>query len=156
MFDSDGNLPANFDINLIPSNVFLSPDTLSVDFTILSSGATEITPSTTSDSFSSEGYIMMTPGSSIPGCESTESCFLPYVYHVPLGTNVIWVNDDDAVHSATSGVLSGHPSELGELFDSGLMLPGSEYSAVIICCLIWLLRPILVLKKFWYFFHMVG
>ena len=65
-------------------------------------------------------------GSSVPGCEETNECFIPHVITVTVGSNVIWTNSDNAAHTVTSGVLSeGGPDGL---FDSGLFSPGAEFS----------------------------
>ena len=43
------------------------------------------------------------PGSSTPGCEDTNNCFIPSVATVDLGAVVTWENTDTAAHTATAG-----------------------------------------------------
>ena len=65
-------------------------------------------------------------GSSVPGCEETNDCFIPHTVTVSAGGEVIWTNSDNAAHTVTSGVLSeGGPDGV---FDSGLFSPGAEFS----------------------------
>ena len=65
------------------------------------------------------------PGSSTPGCENTNSCFIPNVLNIQVGDSVIWTNDDTTVHTITSGTSSGGTDGA---FDSSLIQPGSSYS----------------------------
>ena len=65
-------------------------------------------------------------GSSVPGCEETNECFIPYTVTVDVGGEVIWSNSDLAAHTVTSGVLTdGGPDGV---FDSGLLSPGVDFS----------------------------
>ena len=49
-----------------------------------------------------EVIIENAPGSSsTPGCEDTNSCFIPNPVTVDLGTIVTWSNTDTAAHTAT-------------------------------------------------------
>ena len=65
------------------------------------------------------------PGSSTPGCENTNSCFIPNVLNIQVGDSVIWTNDDTTVHTITSGTSSGGTDGA---FDSDLIQPGNSYS----------------------------
>jgi plastocyanin len=65
------------------------------------------------------------PGSSTPGCENTNSCFIPSVLNIQVGDSVIWTNDDTTVHTITSGTSSGGTDGA---FDSSLVQPGSSYT----------------------------
>ena len=65
------------------------------------------------------------PGSSTPGCENTNSCFIPSVLNIQVGDSVIWTNDDTTVHTITSGTPSGGTDGA---FDSDLIQPGNSYS----------------------------
>ena len=65
-------------------------------------------------------------GSSVPGCEETDECFIPYTVTIDVGGEVKWSNIDVAAHTVTSGVLAdGGPDGI---FDSGLFVPGAEFS----------------------------
>jgi predicted secreted protein with PEFG-CTERM motif len=66
------------------------------------------------------------PGSSVPGCEQTaDGCFIPSMVTIDIGGEVIWENNDTAAHTVTSGTPSG---EVGAVFDSSLIAPGSTFS----------------------------
>ena len=41
------------------------------------------------------------PGSSVPGCEETNECFIPYEVTIDVGGEVTWSNDDTAAHTVT-------------------------------------------------------
>ena len=62
---------------------------------------------------------------SIPGCEATNECFIPSDVTVDKGGEIIWTNDDTAVHTVTSGSAS---NGVDGLFDSSLITPGAEFS----------------------------
>lgn len=65
-------------------------------------------------------------GTSVPGCEETDECFIPRVVVVEVGGTVVWINEDAAAHTITSGVLAdGGPDGV---FDSGLFAPGTKFS----------------------------
>jgi len=59
-------------------------------------------------------------GSSVPGCEETNECFIPADISVAVGETVTWINDDTAAHTVTSGTAASPSEEVGALFDSGL------------------------------------
>ncbi len=64
-------------------------------------------------------------GTSVPGCEETNECFLPYMVTVDVGGEVTWSNDDTAAHTVTAGSAGQGPS--GE-FDSSLFMAGTTFS----------------------------
>jgi len=64
-------------------------------------------------------------GTSVPGCEETDTCFLPYMVTVDVGGEVTWSNDDTAAHTVTAGSAADGPS--GE-FDSSLFMAGATFS----------------------------
>ena len=73
----------------------------------------------------SESYdIIMTNKSSRPGCEKTNSCYVPHEFTISVGDSVTWKNDDVAFHSVTSGFYDS-PTEL---FDSGHLDPSETFS----------------------------
>jgi len=69
--------------------------------------------------------ITNAPGSSTPGCEETNSCFLPSTATVDVGAIVTWDNTDTAAHTATGGSATEGPSGV---FDSSLIMAGSSFS----------------------------
>ncbi|MDH3203297.1 MAG: plastocyanin/azurin family copper-binding protein [Nitrosopumilus sp.] len=69
--------------------------------------------------------IRIPTGTSIPGCETNFTCFLPYDLQVYRESTVVWSNDDSAAHTVTAGSASDGPS--GE-FDSSLFMSGTTYS----------------------------
>ncbi|RDJ32753.1 MAG: hypothetical protein DWQ18_07770 [Crenarchaeota archaeon] len=68
--------------------------------------------------------IVMTNKSSRPGCEKTNSCYVPHEFTISAGESVTWKNDDVAFHSVTSGFYDS-PTEL---FDSGHLDPSETFS----------------------------
>ena len=68
--------------------------------------------------------VFISYGSSSPGCEESNSCYLPNAVSVTVDSTVTWVNDDDTIHTVTSGTAADGPSGL---FDSGLINPGGSF-----------------------------
>ena len=64
-------------------------------------------------------------GTSVPGCEETNECFVPYEVTVDAGGVVTWSNDDSAAHTVTGGTPGGGPSGV---FDSSLFMAGTTFS----------------------------
>ena len=65
-------------------------------------------------------------GSSVPGCEETDECFIPSVVTVDVGGEVAWINEDVAAHTITSGILAdGGPDGV---FDSGLFVSETTFA----------------------------
>lgn len=71
--------------------------------------------------------VVIPMGSSVPGCEETNECYLPFSLAVDLHSEVTWLNNDNAAHTVTSGDTTV-PNSVGLLFDSGLFLQGSTFS----------------------------
>ena len=64
-------------------------------------------------------------GSATPGCEETNSCFIPNPVTIAVGETVTWKNTDNAAHTATSG----HPADGPDgIWDSSLMMVNGSYS----------------------------
>jgi predicted secreted protein with PEFG-CTERM motif len=73
-----------------------------------------------------EVTITNAPGSSTPGCEETNTCFIPNPVTVEIGTIVTWSNTDTAAHTASSGTAAG--GDMGEVWNSSLIMTGGSYS----------------------------
>ena len=65
------------------------------------------------------------PGSSTPGCEDTDNCFVPSTVVITAGGTVTWENTATAAHTASSGTAAGGPDGV---FDSSLIMAGGSYS----------------------------
>ncbi len=64
-------------------------------------------------------------GSSTPGCEETNECYIPSEITVDIGGEVMWSNEDSASHTVTSGTPKDGPDGT---IDSGLILSGQTFS----------------------------
>jgi plastocyanin len=70
-------------------------------------------------------HIISVPqGSGAPGCEDTNSCYIPYSLEIRVGDTVSWSNDDSAAHTVTSGNISDGADGV---FDSSLFMAGSTF-----------------------------
>ena len=72
----------------------------------------------------SEAHVSAPAGSSVPGCEDTDECFIPSAVTIDVGGVVHWSNDDTAAHTVTSGNAADGPD--GE-FDSSLFMAGAAF-----------------------------
>jgi len=82
-----------------------------------------ITPSAFADH--SKVDINMAAGSSVPGCEEKNMCYMPYNAALDPGGEAMWHNIDDMAHTVSSGT----PAEgLDDIFDSGLVPAGGMFS----------------------------
>ena len=76
----------------------------------------------------STATVLNKEGSSVPGCEVTNDCFIPSTVTIDIGGEVVWKNVDTAAHTVTSGILAeGGPDGV---FDSGLFVPDTEFSHI--------------------------
>jgi len=64
-------------------------------------------------------------GTSVPGCEETDECWIPSTVTIDVGGEVTWSNDDTAAHTVTSGSAVDGPD--GN-FDSSLFVAGNTFS----------------------------
>ena len=64
-------------------------------------------------------------GTSTPGCESDNSCYLPADITINAGDTVEWDNIDTAAHTVTSGSPANGPSGV---FDSSLLMGSASYA----------------------------
>jgi len=82
-----------------------------------------ITPSAFADH--SKVDINMVVGSSTPGCETNNMCYMPYNAALDVGGEAMWHNVDTAAHTVSSGT----PAEgLDDVFDSSLVAAGGMFS----------------------------
>ncbi len=68
--------------------------------------------------------VSMPSGTSVPGCEETNTCFIPSSVTINVGDTVSWSNDDTAAHTVTSGSPAAGPD--GN-FDSSLLMVGKTF-----------------------------
>ena len=68
--------------------------------------------------------VSMPAGTSVPGCEETNACFIPATVSISSGSTVVWDNDDTAAHTVTSGGPTGGPDGV---FDSSLVMGGASF-----------------------------
>ena len=68
--------------------------------------------------------VSIPQGSGVAGCEVNNECFLPHDITIPIGTTVIWNNDDTAAHTVTSGIFA---DGFDGMFDSRMFTSGSAY-----------------------------
>jgi plastocyanin len=69
--------------------------------------------------------VDMPAGTSTPGCENNNSCFIPADITINAGDTVNWVNVDTAAHTVTGGNPSDGPSGV---FDSSLVMGSASYA----------------------------
>jgi len=69
--------------------------------------------------------VSLPSGSSVPGCEETQECYIPYRVTINPGDKVVWSNDDTAAHTVTSGTAVDGPDGL---FDSSLFMAATTFS----------------------------
>ena len=72
--------------------------------------------------------VTNSPGSSTPGCENTDNCFIPSTVVITAGGTVTWENTDNAAHTTTSGSPSDGPDDV---WDSSLMMVNGSYSVTL-------------------------
>jgi len=69
--------------------------------------------------------INMVVGSSTPGCETNNMCYMPYNAALDIGGEAMWHNVDTMAHTVSSGT----PAEgLDDVFDSSLVAAGGMFS----------------------------
>ena len=87
-----------------------------------------VEPSTPTMEEPSEGpvtvEVSMPAGTSVPGCEETDECFIPSTVSINAGDTVVWLNDDTAAHTVTSGSAADGPDGV---FDSSLVMSGDTF-----------------------------
>ena len=71
-----------------------------------------------------EPDVIMPTKVSRPGCEETDSCYVPPIITIKQGEQVTWLNEDVAFHSVTSGLYDS-PTDM---FDSGHLDPQEKFT----------------------------
>ena len=69
--------------------------------------------------------INMAVGSSVPGCETNNMCYMPYNAALDPGGEATWHNIDTAAHTVSSGTAAEGPDGI---FDSSLVAPEGMFS----------------------------
>ena len=69
--------------------------------------------------------VDMPAGTSVPGCEETNECYIPANITINAGDTVEFVNSDTAAHTVTGGSPADGPSGV---FDSSLVMGSASYS----------------------------
>ena len=80
---------------------------------------------TSSETLDSSAEIMIASGSSVPGCEDTNSCYIPFRFDAGVGSTITWQNMDSDAHTVTSGTPSRGPNGI---FDSSMISAGDFFS----------------------------
>lgn len=65
------------------------------------------------------------------GLKILDNYYQPMVITVPVGSKIIWKNDDVSPHTATSLSNGSNPSGNGKIFDTGIIPPGSSKSVTV-------------------------
>ena len=81
--------------------------------------ASEVTP----EIIASVVKVSIPQNSSSPGCETTNECYLPYQIQINAGDTLVWINNDVAAHTVTSG----NPSEANDIFNSEMLMPNKTF-----------------------------
>lgn len=68
--------------------------------------------------------VTVPAGTSVPGCEETNECYLPPSVSINKGDTVSWDNVDTAAHTVTSGTPADGPDGT---FDSSLLMGGKTF-----------------------------
>ncbi|MXY60612.1 MAG: BspA family leucine-rich repeat surface protein [Cenarchaeum sp. SB0665_bin_23] len=76
---------------------------------IIATLAAVVLMTTSTVAFAEQFEVINTEGSSVPGCQVTNSCFIPHTLTISVGDEVIWKNADVATHTVTSGTQRGGP-----------------------------------------------
>jgi predicted secreted protein with PEFG-CTERM motif len=77
------------------------------------------------NAFGETASVSVPQGTSVPGCETTNECFIPSEVTINAGDEVTWSNDDSAAHTVTSGSAADGPSGV---FDSSLFMAAAIFS----------------------------
>jgi len=70
-------------------------------------------------------HVELPVGTSVPGCEETNSCFTPADISINVGDTVHWMNIDTVAHTVTGGSPANGPSGV---FDSSLLMADAAFA----------------------------
>ncbi|MFB5628091.1 MAG: plastocyanin/azurin family copper-binding protein [Nitrosarchaeum sp.] len=85
-----------------------------------------VSPTMTMPALPTTHTVSIPSGVSYPGCETTDTCYLPYSLEINVRDTVVWSNDDTAAHTVTSGT----PDEITGDFDSGLFMSAGKFEYI--------------------------
>jgi len=68
--------------------------------------------------------VSIPSGTSVPGCEENDKCYVPSKVSIKKGDTVSWSNEDTAAHTVTAGSATNGTSGA---FDSSLLIAGGVY-----------------------------
>ena len=94
-------------------------------FSVMAILATGLLMTTTIPAAHAETTVSLPEGTSVPGCEETDACYIPSSVSVGVGETVTWSNDDTAAHTVTSGSAA---DGVDGIFDSSLFAAGTTFS----------------------------
>ena len=83
------------------------------------------TENTHANKLPSTPIISIPAGTSVPGCEECDNCFIPSNITVRANQTIVWTNDDNAAHTIISGTINEGSDGR---FNSGLIMPGSSFN----------------------------
>ena len=72
-------------------------------------------------------HVELPVGTSVPGCEETNSCFTPADISINVGDTVHWMNIDTVAHTVTGGSPANGPSGV---FDSSLLMADTAFAFI--------------------------
>lgn len=75
--------------------------------------------------------VSMPEGAGLPGCETTDACYVPTNLTISAGDTVVWTNDEQVPHTVTAGDLGADANVVGtdypNGFDSQFMAAGASF-----------------------------
>jgi len=74
-------------------------------------------------SFAESIEIVIPEGASQPGCEESNSCFIPYEVTITAGDSITWINQDSSPHTVTAGDLFKDVDIIGLDYPNGFSSP---------------------------------
>ncbi|MFM9875763.1 MAG: plastocyanin/azurin family copper-binding protein [Nitrosarchaeum sp.] len=83
----------------------------------------EVIPEVAPEIIASIVKVSIPQNASSPGCETTNECYLPYQIQINVGDTLVWINNDVAAHTVTSG----NPSEANGIFNSEMLMPNKTF-----------------------------
>ena len=92
--------------------------------TIIATAGLVMTTTTAIPAAYAETTVSLPVGTSVPGCEETDECYVPSSVNIGIGETVTWSNDDTAAHTVTSGSVGG----VDGIFDSSIFAAGTTFS----------------------------